>query len=131
MPAKVFWVQGPWRGRLGNLPRPRGGDWLGDDTAAWRAAGIDTAVSLLEPEEEAQLVLEGEAGSAASSGLDFRVFPIPDRAGRSLRTIAVDGFNGVTLHRLLAGKDQQSPLCPVDNRMPRHGRGTEHHAFEC
>lgn len=36
-------------------------------------------VSLLEPEEEAQLVLEGEAAAAAASGIDFRPFPIPDR----------------------------------------------------
>src|ERR671919_1670502 len=61
MQATVFWIAAPWRGRLGILPRPRGGDWLGDEIAAWRAAGIDTVVSLLEAEEEAQLVLEGEA----------------------------------------------------------------------
>jgi protein-tyrosine phosphatase len=52
---------------------------LGDETSAWREAGIDMVVSLLEPEEEAQLVLEGEAAAAAASGIDFRPFPIPDR----------------------------------------------------
>jgi protein-tyrosine phosphatase len=52
---------------------------LGDEIAAWRDAGIDVVVSLLEPEEEAQLVLENEAGAAAASGIDFRPFPIPDR----------------------------------------------------
>jgi hypothetical protein len=36
-------------------------------------------VSLLEAEEEAQLVLEGEAAASAASGIDFRAFPIPDR----------------------------------------------------
>jgi protein-tyrosine phosphatase len=79
MPANVFWIAGPWRGRLGILPRPRGGDWLSDEIAAWRAAGIDIVVSLLEPEEESQLVWEGEAAAAAASGIDFRPFPIPDR----------------------------------------------------
>ena len=79
MQANVFWVAGPWRGRLGIVPRPRGGDWLADETSAWREAGIDLVVSLLEPEEEAQLVLEGEAAAAAASGIDFRPFPIPDR----------------------------------------------------
>ncbi len=79
MQAKVFWVAGPWPGRIGILPRPRGGDWLEDETAAWRKAGIDMVVSLLEPEEEAQLVLEGEAAAAAASGIDFRPFPISDR----------------------------------------------------
>ena len=79
MQAKVFWIAGPWRGQLGILTRPRGGDWLGDETAAWRAAGIDMVVSLLEADEEAQLVLEGEAAAAAASEIDFRAFPIPDR----------------------------------------------------
>mgnify|MGYP001559862623 FL=1 len=72
MPAKVFWVPGPWRGRLGLLPRPRGGDWLGDETTAWREAGIDVVVSLLQREEEEQLVLESEAAAASASGIEFR-----------------------------------------------------------
>lgn len=79
MQVKVFWVSGPWRGRLGILPRPRGGDWLRDEAAACRAAGIDMVVSLLEAEEEAHLGLEGEAAAAAASGIDFRAYPIPDR----------------------------------------------------
>ena len=79
MQTKAFWVAGPWRGRLAILPRPRGGEWLGDETAAWRAAGIDVVVSLLEAEEELQLVLGGEAAAASASGIDFRAFPIPDR----------------------------------------------------
>lgn len=66
-------------GRLGILPRPRGGDWLADETTAWREAGVEMVVSLLEPEEAAQLVLEDEAAAAASSGIAFRAFPIPDR----------------------------------------------------
>jgi protein-tyrosine phosphatase len=64
---------------LGIVPRPQGGDWLEAETRAWREAGIDMVVSLLEPEEEAQLVLEGEAAAAAASGVEFRAFPIPDR----------------------------------------------------
>ena len=79
MRTNVFWIAGPWPGRLGILLRPRGGDWLGDETAAWREAGVDMVVSLLEPEEAAQLVLESEAAAAAASGVVFRPFPIPDR----------------------------------------------------
>ena len=79
MRVRVFWVPGPWRGKLGILPRPRGGDWLEDETTAWREAGIDVVVSLLEPTEEAQLALEGEAAAAAAIGIEFRAFPIPDR----------------------------------------------------
>lgn len=95
MQAKVFWVAGPWRGRLGILPRPRGGDWLGDETTAWREAGIDMVVSLLEPEEEAQLVLEGEAAAAAASGIDFRPFPIPDRGVPASRESVAELANDV------------------------------------
>lgn len=89
MRTKVFWVDGPWSGRLGILPRPRGGDWLSDETAAWREAGVDMVVSLLEPDEAAQLVLEDEAAAAAASGIVFRPFPIPDRGvPTSLESVA-------------------------------------------
>ena len=79
MQTRVFWIAGLWRGRLGILPRPRGGDWLPDETAAWRAAGIDMVVSLLEVEEASDLLLEGEAAAAEANGVDFSAFPIPDR----------------------------------------------------
>lgn len=95
MRAKVFWVVGPWRGRLGILPRPRGGDWLGDETSAWREAGVDVVVSLLEPEEELQLVLEGEAAAAAASGVEFRSFPIPDRGVPASRASVTELASGI------------------------------------
>lgn len=79
MQARVFWVNRLGQGRLGILPRPRGGDWLDDEIAAWREAGVDLVVSLLEPEEATQLVLQEEARAAASNGIAFRAFPIPDR----------------------------------------------------
>jgi protein-tyrosine phosphatase len=95
MRAKVFWISGPWHGRLGILPRPRGGDWLTDETTAWREAGVDVVVSLLEPEEEAQLVLEGEAAAAAASGIDFRPFPIPDRGVPASRESVAELANSI------------------------------------
>jgi predicted protein tyrosine phosphatase len=95
MGAKVFWVAGPWRGRLGILPRPRGGDWLADETRTWREAGIDMVVSLLEPEEEAQLVLTGEAAAAAASGVEFRPFPIPDRGVPASREKVAELAGGI------------------------------------
>ena len=79
MSAKIFWISGPWRGRLGIVPRPRGAEWLDDETRAWREAGIDVVVSLLEPADEADLDLSGESTSAQASGLGFRALPIPDR----------------------------------------------------
>lgn len=59
--------------------RPRGGDWLEDEVAGWRAAGLDAVVSLLEGDEAAQLGLEDEREVAELKGLEFFSFPIPDR----------------------------------------------------
>jgi predicted protein tyrosine phosphatase len=75
----VFWVDAPWRGRLGIVPRPRGGDWLPDETRVWRASGIDVVVSLLEPEEATALAVDNEGTAALACGIDFHAFPIPDR----------------------------------------------------
>lgn len=75
---KVYWIAGQWKGRLAIVSRPRGADWLADDTAAWRAAGIDVVVSLLQPHEARHLELEDEATVAAASGVDFLAFSIPD-----------------------------------------------------
>src|SRR5207244_2791120 len=75
----VFWIPGPWRGRFGIVSRPRGGEWLDDETRAWRDADIDIVVSLLEPAEEAELALAAEGVSSAARGVEFRSFPIRDR----------------------------------------------------
>jgi protein-tyrosine phosphatase len=85
MRASVFWIEGPWLGRLAILLRPRGGEWLDAETRAWREASLDGVVSLLEPSEETELDLGREATSAAANGLAFRSFPIPDRSVPSSR----------------------------------------------
>jgi len=74
----VFWVPGPWPGRLGIVPRPRAGARLTDEATAWRDAGIDVVVSLLEPAEVSMLGLEGEAAAATAHSVVFRACPIPD-----------------------------------------------------
>jgi hypothetical protein len=104
MKAKVYWVPGPWPGKLGILPRPRGGDWLEDETATWREADIDMVVSLLEPEEEAQLLLAGEASAAAEKGIDFRLFPIPDR-GIPVSRESVATLAGTITNALVTGRN--------------------------
>jgi protein-tyrosine phosphatase len=76
--AEVHWVPGPWPGRLGIVPRPRGGDWLGDEVRSWRASGLDVVTSLLTPEEVAELELQGEAAQSRQEGLEYYSFPIPD-----------------------------------------------------
>jgi protein-tyrosine phosphatase len=66
--------------------RPRGGDWLEDEMAAWRLAGIGTVVSLLTPEEERDLDLDREPQVAKERGMEFISFPIPDRQVPSSQT---------------------------------------------
>ena len=111
MQAQVFWVEGPWRGRLGILPRPRGGDWLGDETAAWRAAGVDVVVSLLEAEEEAQLILEGEAEPPRPAASTFEhsrsliaVCRRPESRSRNLPTTLPMHSTGARTWRCTADK---------------------------
>ena len=79
MTPDLFWIPGPWRGRLAIAARPRGGDWLEDESSGLRRAGVDVIVSLLEEDEAAQLDLAGEARAVEANGLRFISFPIPDR----------------------------------------------------
>src|SRR5947199_10383844 len=82
MRTEVYWVPGPWPGRLGIIPRPRGGDWLADEVRAWRASGLDVVTSLLTPDEVAALELQEEETRAREEGLEFLAVPIPDYGGR-------------------------------------------------
>ena len=79
MNPDLFWVSGPWRGKLAVVARPRGGDWLEDEASGWHRAGIDVVVSLLEQAEAADLGLAHEGDVAESNGVHFVSFPIPDR----------------------------------------------------
>jgi protein-tyrosine phosphatase len=79
MQPDLFWIPGPWQGRLAIAPRPRGGDWLQDEVAAWRKAGLGLVVSLLEDDEAAQLDLTHEGSIVEAAGMRFLSFPIPDR----------------------------------------------------
>jgi protein-tyrosine phosphatase len=79
MATQLFWVDGPWPGKLALAARPRGGDWLSDEIARWKRAGIHTVFSLLTSEEERDLDLRDEAGEVKANELEFVSFPIPDR----------------------------------------------------
>ncbi len=79
MTPDLFWITGPWRGRLAIATRPRGGEWLEDEIRGWRRAGVDVVVSMLESDEAAQLELLDESKAADANGIRFISFPIPDR----------------------------------------------------
>ena len=79
MGSDIHWIDLHVAGRLAIMARPRAGDWLEDEIAGWRAAGIDIVVSLLEPAEIAELGLEPESGLCREYGIELISFPIRDR----------------------------------------------------
>ncbi len=77
---ELHWIQDVAPLRLAFSPRPRGGEWLAEEVAHWRAAGVDTVVSLVEGAEERELQLEQEPVFCRTYGIEFVSFPIKDRA---------------------------------------------------
>lgn len=104
MNADLFWIPGPWRGRLAIAPRPRGGDWLGDEASALRRAGIDVVVSLLEDDEAAELDLDEERQAAENQAISFISLPIPDRGVPASAEAAISAI-GAIVAQLDAGKN--------------------------
>jgi protein-tyrosine phosphatase len=104
MKTELYWIDGPWSGRLAIVPRPRGGDWLEDEIGAWRQSGLDVVVSLLTPEEVADLDLAQEAELSRAKNIEFVAFPIPDRSTPLSRRATTELVK--TLHaRLAEGKN--------------------------
>jgi protein-tyrosine phosphatase len=103
MRTALYWIEGPWRGRLAITPRPRGGDWLEDEIQSWRRSGVDVVVSLLTPEEQMDLNLPDEAALCRFNGVEFVSFPIVDRSVPS----SAEAFSGQVIQlaeRLANGK---------------------------
>jgi protein-tyrosine phosphatase len=80
MKPQLWWIDGPWPGKLAITARPRGGDWLDDELSGFRRAGVDTIVSLLTNKEVADFDLSEQGSLCSTHGLDFNLFPIPDRS---------------------------------------------------
>jgi len=80
MGTELYWIKGPWPGRLAISPRPRGGDWLEDEIRSWQQAGLDVVVSLLTRAEVVDLDLDREAELCQANGLQFISFPVTDRS---------------------------------------------------
>ena len=84
-----------WPGKLFVSSRPRGGDWLSDETKTWRQSGIQTVLSLLTHEEESELGILDESVEAAKQGMKFISFPIPDRGIPGSSTAAIEMLDEV------------------------------------
>ena len=79
MRADIYWVGGPWSGKLALAARPRGEDWLAEEINGWKRDGIRAVLSLLTSEEERELGLQREQKETKALGLEFWSFPIADR----------------------------------------------------
>ena len=79
MKPTLYRIDGPWRGGLAIIPRPRGGDWLASEVESWKAAGVEVVLSALTMDEVAELDLVGEAELCVATGLEHLAFPIEDR----------------------------------------------------
>ncbi len=90
MRTELYWINGPWLGRLAISSRPRGGDWLDDEIRSWQRAGLSVIVSLLTSEESAELDLTQEAKLCQNHGLQFISFPIVDRSVPASRRNAIE-----------------------------------------
>jgi protein-tyrosine phosphatase len=76
--TKLYWLTGPWKGKVALAARPRGEDWLEEDVVDWKRAGIQSILSLLTQEEQVELGLRDEGREVQRQGLEFSSFPIPD-----------------------------------------------------
>jgi len=75
----VYWLRELEGVRLAIMPRPRSGEWLTDEIAGWNRLGVQTVVSLLEPNEVRELDLADEESLCLAANLKYVSFPIPDR----------------------------------------------------
>lgn len=79
MHSQIWWIKRKFPGQIAIIARPRGGDWLEDETQSWANSGLDAVVSLLTNEEMIDLDIKREAELSEAAGLNFYNFPIIDR----------------------------------------------------
>lgn len=75
----LFWIITK-QFRIAITPRPRGGDWLADDMAFLKKAGVQVIASALTPGEILELDLIEEKHYCVQQGLKYFTFPIEDRS---------------------------------------------------
>jgi protein-tyrosine phosphatase len=93
--TELYWIDGPWPGRLAISARPRGGDWLEEEIKAWRRTGLDAVVSLLTPDEMDELGLQKERDVCQKNGIDFLSLPIVDRSVPALDSNTINLFERI------------------------------------
>ncbi|WP_430417730.1 hypothetical protein [Parasphingorhabdus sp.] len=84
MKPSIYLVAPKLPGNLFIMPKPSG-EWLREDMAHYRAIGINTIISMLEPHEASELSLVDEAAICLESGMDFVQFNYGDRCNNPRR----------------------------------------------
>jgi protein-tyrosine phosphatase len=79
LPHRFNWIDPQSNRFLAIAPRPRGGDLLAEEIAAWKSDGAAVVVSLLDATETHELDLADEAAQCRAAGVEFFSFPISDR----------------------------------------------------
>jgi predicted protein tyrosine phosphatase len=79
MRTNIYWLDDSQSGRIGIMPRPRGGDWLEDEIRALRESRVDVIVSLLEKHEINELDLQDEPLYCDANSIIYLSMPIVDR----------------------------------------------------
>jgi len=79
MQAEMYEITPCPQGRLATMPRPRGGEWLRRELTSLKNRGVTDLVSMLTPDEEAELVLQAEPQICAELGLRFHRYLVRDR----------------------------------------------------
>jgi len=80
MTKNVYWISAAQPHRIAIVARPRGSDWLEDDLKRLSSEGIGALVSMLTPEEAAELGLSEEGRLCDQCGISFFNLPIADRS---------------------------------------------------
>ncbi|RYG26490.1 tyrosine protein phosphatase [bacterium] len=101
--ALINWIERDGPGRLGVMARPGRQDKLEDDLRQAVDEGANVLVSLLTADDEREFELEDEKTVAHRLGLDFKRFPITDKAVPT-DNAETDEFLRSRLDDLKAGK---------------------------
>ena len=74
----LYWIDGPWTGKLAIFAHPRGGESLLNEIRALKEEGLEVIVSLLTKEEDEEINLLEEREVCEELELQFIQFPIND-----------------------------------------------------
>ena len=122
MQVKIHWINGIQSGRLGIMPRPRGGDWLEDEIHSLKNSGVDAVASLLEQDEITELDIAEEKSLCEANGIVYLSFSIRDRSiplakhdalafARKLERLLQDGMSIVIHCRQGVGRSALVAAC--------------------